>query len=244
MNPAALLHARLAQYRTPDGDAILYTRWHLEDDVAFQLDTDDRAALLEAADWLRRIDRLIEALDRTGHRVGGYRRNYVIWVNSAFAIGKSWLTDTGYSPEDVCPLTAMESLESLAGVLDLLTPGLDSPAHAQLVDLVTRVSAALDGDDTLSEQLRIHLRRVVDHLRACVEHPEAYDLNDVAEAVDDVITAAKAAAEESSHSSTWKKFWETFHACYVAPTVAGLIAGYGPGTIHAVIEAGRRLLSS
>lgn len=243
MNPAALLHARLAQYRTPEGQASLYTRWHLGDDSVSQLDADDRAALLEAADWLRRIDRLIDALDRSGHRVGGYRRNYVIWVNSAFAIGKGWHVNTRYPPEDVCPLTAMESLESLAGVLDLLTPGPGSHAHAQLIDLVAQVSEALDGDDTLSEQLRIHLRRVVDHLRACVEHPEAYDLNDVAEAVDDVVTAAKAAAGESAHS-TWKKFWETLHDCYVAPTVAGLIVGYGPGTIHAVIEAGRRLLCS
>ncbi len=243
MNPAALLHARLAQYRTPGGQASLYTRWHLGDDSVSQLDADDRAALLEATDWLRRIDRLIDALDHAGHRVGGYRRNYVIWVDSVLAIGKGWHVNTRYSSEDVCPLTAMESLEAFAGILDLLTPDPDDSAHAQLVDLVARVSEALDGDDTLSDQLRIHLRRVVDHLRACVEHPEAYDLNDVAEAADDVITAAKAAAGESTHS-TWKKFWETFHTCYVAPTVAGLITGYGPGTIHAAIEAGRRLLGS
>jgi hypothetical protein len=137
----------------------------------------------------------------------------------------------------------MDVLETFAALVDFLTPGLDGPAHAQLVDLVTRVSKALDGDDTLSDQLRIHLRRVVDHLRACVEHPEAYDLNDVAEAADDVITAAKAAAGESTHS-TWKKFWETLHTCYVAPAVAGLIAGYGPNAIHAAIETGQRLLSS
>ena len=133
----------------------------------------------------------------------------------------------------------MDVLETFAALVDFLTPGPDSSAHAQLVDLVARVSEALDGDDTLSKQLRIHLRRVVDHLRACVEHPEAYDLNDVAEAADDVITAAKAAAGESTHS-TWKKFWKTLHTCYVAPAVTELIVGYGP----AAIEAGQRLLGS
>ena len=133
----------------------------------------------------------------------------------------------------------MDVLETFAALVDFLTPGPDDSAHAQLVDLVAQVSEALDGDGTLSKQLRIHLRRVVDHLRACVEHPEAYDLNDVAEAVDDVITAAKAAAGESTHS-TWKKFWKTLHDCYVAPAVTELIVGYGP----AAIEAGQRLLSS
>lgn len=243
MNPAALLHARLAQYRTPEGQASLSTRFHITDDSTSPVISDgDRAALLEAADWLRRIDRLIDAFEREGKQTGAARRAYPYWVNAVFTIGISW--GSLVTPEEVCPESRMDVLETFAALVDFLTPGPDDSAHAQLVDLVTRVSAALDGDDTLSEQLRIHLRRVVDHLRACVEHPEAYDLNDVAEAVDDVITAAKAAAEESSHSSTWKKFWETFHACYVAPTVAGLIAGYGPGTIHAVIEAGRRLLGS
>lgn len=242
MNPAALLHARLAQYRTPEGQASLSTRFHITDDSTSPVISDgDRAALLEAADWLRRIDRLIDAFEREGRQTGAARRAYPYWVNAVFTIGISW--GSLVTPEEVCPESRMDVLETFAALVDFLTLDPDSPAHAQLVDLVARVSETLDGDDTLSDQLRIHLRRVVDHLRACVEHPEAYDLNDVAEAADDVITAAKAAAGESTHS-TWKKFWETFHTCYVAPTVAGLIAGYGPGTIHAAIEAGQRLLSS
>ncbi len=242
MNPAALLHARLAQYRTPENQTPLSTRFHITDDSTSPVISDgDRAALLEAADWLRRIDRLIDAFEREGKQTSAARRAYPYWVNAVFTIGIDW--GSLVTPEEVCPESRMDVLETFAALVDVLTPGPDSHAHAQLVDLVTRVSAALDGDNTLSEQLRIHLRRVVDHLRACVEHPEAYDLNDVAEAADDVITAAKAAAGESTHS-TWKKFWETLHTCYVAPTVAGLIAGYGPGTIHAAIEAGQRLLGS
>lgn len=242
MNPAALLHARLAQYRTPENQTPLSTRFHITDDSTSPVISDgDRAALLEAADWLRRIDRLIDAFEREGKQTSAARRAYPYWVNAVFTIGIDW--GSLVTPEEVCPESRMDVLETFAALVDVLTPGPDSHAHAQLVDLVTRVSEALDGDNTLSEQLRIHLRRVVDHLRACVEHPEAYDLNDVAEAADDVITAAKAAAGESTHS-TWKKFWETLHTCYVAPTVAGLIAGYGPGTIHAAIEAGQRLLGS
>ena len=242
MNPAALLHARLAQYRTPEGQASLSTRFHITDDSTSPVISDgDRAALLEAADWLRRIDRLIDAFEREGRQTGAARRAYPYWVNAVFTIGISW--GSLVTPEEVCPESRMDVLETFAALVDFRTPGPDDSAHAQLVDLVTRVSEALDGDDTLSKQLRIHLRRVVDHLRACVEHPEAYDLNDVAEAADDVITAAKAAAGESKHS-TWKKFWETLHDCYVAPASAGLIAGYGPNAIHAAIEAGRRLLGS
>ena len=242
MNPAALLHARLAQYRTPEGQASLSTRFHITDDSTSPVISDgDRAALLEAADWLRRIDRLIDAFEREGRQTGAARRAYPYWVNAVFTIGISW--GSLVTPEEVCPESRMDVLETFAALVDFLTLDPDSPAHAQLVDLVARVSEALDGDNTLSEQLRIHLRRVVDHLRACVEHPEAYDLNDVAEAADDVITAAKAAAGESTHS-TWKKFWETLHTCYVAPTVAGLIAGYGPATTPPAIEAGQRLLGS
>lgn len=238
MNPAALLHARLAQYRTPEGQASLSTRFHITDDSTSPVISDgDRAALLEAADWLRRIDRLIDAFEREGKQTGAARRAYPYWVNAVFTIGISW--GSLVTPEEVCPESRMDVLETFAALVDFLTPGPDDSAHAQLVDLVAQVSEALDGDGTLSKQLRIHLRRVVDHLRACVEHPEAYDLNDVAEAVDDVITAAKAAAGESTHS-TWKKFWETLHDCYVAPAVTGLIVGYGP----AAIEAGQRLLGS
>ena len=231
MNPAALLHDLLTQYREADGSAYLATRWHLDDEPTTNgLSEGDRVKMLEAAGWLSRISLIIDALDRQGRRVSIYRRNYVTWVDSTLGIGKDW--SRSYTREDVCPQAAMDALDALADAIDVITPKPDNQIHAQLVELLTEVSELLDADDTLSERLRTHLRRVLDHLRNCVEHPEAYDIHDVACAVDDVLIACQAAHAESTKEGLRER-WGKFHQFYVAPTITGLLASAAPGAIEA-----------
>lgn len=245
MNPAALLHARLTEYRDSGTSKDLRSRWRISGDDSGQvivISDADRVALLEAADWLRRLPMLIDALERDGHRVAVWRRYYPIWVNSVFAIGLKWDGMT-YTPEEICPQAAMDMLDGLAGFLDMLPPGTQGIAHDQLLALVNLVSEGLDTDDTLSKQLRVHLRRVVDHLRDCVQHPEAYDLRDTAQAADDVLTAAKAAAGESTHTE-WKGRWAAFRDTWVAPTVTGIIAGGTSLGLPEAVEYVQHLIGS
>lgn len=222
MNPAALLYDRLNEYRAAPGKSAVSDRWNIVEGTGPVISDESRAALLESAVWLIDLNKLIDSLERVGRRVGPFRRNYPIWVNSTLAIGKTWSDTVSYYPEEVCPQSAMDSLDSLAEVLDMLTPAPGNQIHEQLMDLVNEIAEGIENDPTLTEQLRIHLQRVVDHLRSCLTNPGAYDLADFAEAADDAVTAVKAAAGEST-DKTWKERWSKISTLVVYPTIAGLL---------------------
>ncbi|MDO4661463.1 MAG: hypothetical protein Q4B27_05035 [Candidatus Saccharibacteria bacterium] len=156
-----------------------------------------------------------------GRKVGPFQRNYSIWVDSTLNIGKSW--GSPYTPEEVCPQAALDSLEMLAEMVDVLTPNLIAPLHDQLIDLVNELAEGLEADRTLSDQLREHLRRTIEYLRRCLENPDEYHLENIVYATDNAITAAKAAAGEST-DSVWKERWRKLGTVIVYPTISGFIA--------------------
>ena len=221
MNPAALLFDQLTKYRTATGNVSLLERWHTSDDETTIINDADRAALLESAKWLTDINAIIDTLDNMGRKVGPFRRNYSTWVDSTLNIGKSW--SSSYTPEEVCPQAALDSLETLADMLDVLTPSLSTPLRDQLISLANELADGLEADTTLSDQLRDHLRRTVEYLRRCLENPGECHLQNVVDATDNAITAAKAAAGEST-DSVWKERWRQLSTAIVYPTVSGLIA--------------------
>lgn len=221
MNPAALLFDQLTKYRTATGNVSLLERWHISDDDNSIINDADRAALLESVKWLTDIKAIIDTLDKMGRKVGPFRRNYSTWVDSTLNIGKSW--NSPYMLEEICPQAALDSLETLADMVDVLTPKLTGPLHDQLMTLVNELAEGLEADTTLSDQLRDHLRRTIEYLRRCLENPEEYHLQNIANTTDDAITAAKAAAGESTHS-IWKERWGKLSTVIICPTISGLIA--------------------
>ena len=156
-----------------------------------------------------------------GRKVGPFRRNYSTWVDSTLNIGKSW--SSPYTPEEVCPQAALDSLETLADMVDVLTPSLSTPLRDQLISLANELADGLEADTTLSDQLRDHLRRTVECMRRCLENPGECHLQNVVDATDNAITAAKAAAGEST-DSVWKEQWRQLSTAIVYPTISGLIA--------------------
>lgn len=223
MNPAALLFDQLTKYRTATGNVSLLERWHTSDDENSIINDADRAALLESVKWLTDIKAIIDTLDKMGRKVGPFRRNYSTWVDSTLNIGKSW--SSPYTPEEICSQAALDSLETLADMVDVLTPSLPTPLHDQLISLANELADGLEADTTLTDQLRDHLRRTVEYLRKCLENPGEYHLQNVVDAADNAITAAKAAAGEST-DSVWKERWRQLSTAIVYPTISGLIASF------------------
>ena len=221
MNPAAHLFDQLTKYRTATGNVSLLERWHTSDDETTIINDADRAALLESTKWLTDINAIIDTLDNMGRKVGPFRRNYSTWVDSTLNIGKSW--SSPYTPEEVCPQAALDSLETLADMVDGLTPSLSTPLRDQLISLANELADGLEADTTLSDQLRDHLRRTVECMRRCLENPGECHLQNVVDATDNAITAAKAAAGEST-DSVWKEQWRQLSTAIVYPTISGLIA--------------------
>lgn len=174
MNPAALLFDQLTKYRTATGNVSLLERWHTSSNEISIINDADRAALLESAKWLTDIKAIIDTLDNMVRKVGPFRRNYSTWVDSTLNIGKSW--SSTYTPEEVCPQAALDSLETLADMVDVLTPSLSTPLRDQLISLANELADGLEADTTLSDQLRDHLRRTIEYLRRCLENPEEYHL--------------------------------------------------------------------
>ena len=160
MNPATLLFDQLTKYRTATGNVSLLERWHISDDDNSIINDADRAALLESVKWLTDIKAIIDTLDKMGRKVGPFRRNYSTWVDSTLNIGKSW--SSPYTPEEICPQAALDSLETLADMVDVLTPSLSTPLRDQLISLANELADGLAADTTLSDQLRDHLRRTIE----------------------------------------------------------------------------------
>mgnify|MGYP001645232460 FL=1 len=242
MNPAALLHEHLTVWRGTTSTT-LHSHFHATTSGDNVTEDEMVARILDAARLLIRINRVIEGLDRSGgHRTGPYRRNYPVWCRSVLSIDKTWHTGATYSPEDICPIAALDALDSLASVLDLVTPAPGRLSHQHLTALVTEIASLLDDDATLSEELRAHLHMVVAHMRDCLANPDRYDLADLAEAAEDLLGAAKNAAEETTDPRTRSR-WEKFRDGIVYPTVAGLIVNGATAGMPLLITAGQHLLN-
>lgn len=132
--------------------------------------------------------------------------------------------------------------EMVARILDLVTPAPGRLSHQHLTALVTEIASLLDDDATLSEELRAHLHMVVAHMRDCLANPDRYDLADLAEAAEDLLGAAKNAAEETTDPRTRSR-WEKFRDGIVYPTVAGLIVNGATAGMPLLITAGQHLLN-
>ncbi len=242
MNPAALLSERLTAWRGTDS-ANLHTHFCATPSGNTATEDEMIASILDAAQLLMRLNRIIDGLDHGGgFRVDPYRRNYPIWCRIVLSIDKTWQTGISYTPEDICPIAALDSLDALANHLDLVTPEPGHQSHQHLTALVSEITDLLDADTTLSAELRAHLHQVVAHMRACLANPDRYDLADLAEAAEDLIGAAKTAAKETRDPET-KSRWEKFRDGVIYPTVAGLIVNGAVKGTPLLITAAQNLVN-
>lgn len=205
-NPAELL---LAQFR----------EWDARQNSAAQAREHDINAKfvghLVAARHLDAISELLVELEATGQNVAVYQNQLVTWRQTLFVFRGGW-EGVGSARIDS---NALQHLETLAGLLKLYVPAATPEGVEGLRSYLAGVEEVLS-DDALPEILRNHVRRLIDHVRLCIDEYDRYGDYELQEAIDRLLASMIRAAANSNDSNRWADLFNS----YVPPFVVNVLS--------------------
>lgn len=198
----------------------------------------DQAGGVEAAEKHVRAMKLIWDIHRQldewssrGQSVDAYREATVAWVRTVLANPRNWTTngETAY----VMQRARMDMLEGLSHAMSLAAPTV-LPEHRSAVrQSLAEIVSLLGQDDSISDQLRLYILRLVQEIQLASDEFEVTGRFDAEEAMERLWVALLAASGQSKkHRATWKKRAEAI----VVPAVAGMLASVPGITAQAVLQ--------
>lgn len=168
------------------------------------------AEIIRAARLLARIDDCLSWLEREGHRVGVYRRQFPDWSIGMLAYPHGWRTNI--TAGHVMSEGHLDEIEAFASFLDGKVPVVRDGAEDHLRDLVARAHQALASDDSLDLPLRQYIHRLLQSIERALDDEGfgvTFDLGASLEQLWAAFRAAEGASKEKS--STWHDLWtQTF----------------------------------
>ncbi|MFF0527792.1 hypothetical protein ACFYT3_05325 [Nocardia amikacinitolerans] len=219
-NPATLLLEQFTRWHRPGN--------HTATDARVP-DTDRWREHRLAIKHVEAIEQLLNEMSERGRNVAVYQGAWPIWCAAVFAYPQGW-SNAGTAALDGARL---DLLEVLAERLDDFVPAVNSDGLEQLRGYTHEVRETLDGDDSLPDELRAHMRRVIEHLEWCVEHYAQAGDFELREATDRLAAAVIRAGASTRHQDRWKKAMNDF----VWPFTVNVVASI-PGTALAQLVLG------
>lgn len=178
---------------------------------------------LDCMTCLIEIDHRLSQLEAEGRNVGSYQRMLPTWMHAVLMFPGGW-----QAKQPKVSAHAMDSLEHLAELLDLVTPSVRPERSQQLSDLLDRVAAMLKDDDSLSDQLRRYLFWLVEETRTALAEHQTLGTFDVNGAMMRLWVGLNAAAEQSKGK---KREWRGVVRDLFVGTTGGLLANV-PGIVQ------------
>lgn len=159
----------------------------------------------------------LDRLEQSGRNVASYRKMITPWIQAVLAYPK------GFEQNNSASLFRehyLDSLEHLADLLDLHHTQLKPGVVGELAQLLLEVEELLAADQTITNELRAYLHRLVSECRQALADHSVLGTFDLQEAAFRLWVGMNAAAEQSrSKKSSWRDF-----ARKVLPgTVSGLL---------------------
>ena len=151
------------------------------------------------------------------------------WLQSLYS---GWAGNTGLTlsgtprpePGD------MGLLKMLSTMLDRAEPSTDEAERAQVGDFVAAVLGALKDDDSLPEELRLHIATLIVEIQRCLLDYEIQGDFQLAAAVERLMAVLLFAESESNgKASVWRKVYDD----YFRPIMVGLMIA-APDTIFKI----------
>lgn len=213
-NPATTLLDLFTAWRADGQSPFVVRKFNLAEDegVAYK---EHEAAIRAIAD----ISRALDGLEKSGYRVGHFRRSMKLFIAALLNLPHDW-----HMPGvqlNTLNDHLIDMLEALEGFLDSNMPRLGDVGEARVSELLDEVIAALDEDDELSQILREHLIRTVQVIRDCIEEYGVSGETDLKQALYDLWIALYAAAGATTGTNQTR--WQNFATKIGYPTAASIL---------------------
>lgn len=212
-NPAAELLELFENWSEPyDGGPMASREFNSDESQA--LDEHLRAMSLLAA-----MKTNVDDLERGGYRVGPFRRGFHLWTKVVLNYPYAW---TQASNASVFSDHALDTLEALAGAIGSHLPQPTPDRVAEILSYLDDVTSLLGEDRQLSEELRVHVARVVGTIRGCISEENAFGETDLKQSLYDLWIALYAAAGQSAGDA--QNRWKSLAEKIFQPAAAGFLA--------------------
>jgi hypothetical protein len=220
-NPAKELHSLFEKWTAGTGQPAFQVRG-----LASVGSESSNAAFDEHIRAMRLIaecETAISELEASGTKVNTYRKTLRLWAAGIMHFPFNWQ----HPGEAVSPFDdrVMDTLDTLAIVLDSRLPLVTSGGMEHLRRLLTEVRELLAEDESLSAAMREHVLSVVQTLMRYLDDVEMYGKADIQAAVRDLWVGLNAAAGQTSDRLRPK--WQSFVQQIGVPA-AGTILGSIP----------------
>jgi hypothetical protein len=208
-NPAALL---LDQFRSWD---------HPNQTADTARGTSNPEAWLPHRLAVRHLDAIEEILAEMaaqGKNVAVYQGAFVIWSQIVFAWPRGW----GQANSAQIDGTTLQHLDTLASRLEDYLPTTDEAGRDRTRELVEEVRAAIDSDNSVPADMKIHLFQLADQLSWCMDNYSIAGDFELKTAIDRLLITVGVTAQESKQGGIWTTIVNNFVYPFVASTTASL----------------------
>lgn len=173
-NPAELLAVQLTEWSEGQSTTAYGRRGKLEEQSA--------EAHIRAATHLSAIRELFDEMDAQGLDSKTFRDYWDKWVRALFVPGRNW----EHSGSASINADDLAMLKALGVTLRQVCSPVDKTQFADLRRYLRGVEHALKNDETLRQELKSHLVRVISHVRWCVDNYDTVGDYDLRRAVKDL----------------------------------------------------------
>ena len=225
-NPAADLHDVFEQWGAvlSDGNHSVSGSRGLDTQEGFARQRDAMGHLLDLVEGLSR-------LEEQGMPVSVYRKYVPAWTSMLMNYDHTW-TSAVYR-DTAFPQNEMDHLETLKGWFDVGAPRLRSGSDVELEGLLDDVNALLLDDASISDELRLYIRRLVADIKASLDDEQIGGGFDLAGAAERLWVALFAAAGQTADPEK-KSSWTNLATTLWQPSVVGILSSL-PGAVATTI---------
>ncbi|MBO0883728.1 MAG: hypothetical protein J2P17_26015 [Mycobacterium sp.] len=134
-------------------------------------------------------------------------------------------------------------METLASRLDDYLPTADESGRERTRDLANQVQQLIDDDESLPEEMRIHLRQMAEQLTWCLDNYAISGDFELKNAIDRLLITVGQSTQQSTHRDWWTKIVNEFVYPFAVATLAQLTGGAILSIIGGDSGAGQGALS-
>ena len=179
---------------------------------------ENRVGMSHLMDTIRGLDEL----ENAGVQVRVYKRYVAHWTRMLMSYPLGWYTQTG--AEEAFPSSAMDQLEALSSWFEVHKPRLRPEAKGTLHELVDDTRSLLRDDDSISNELRLYLQRLISEIDAALNDEELGESFDYASATERLWVGLFAASAQSADDEQ-KSRWSNLARRFLIPTTIGVLSG-------------------
>lgn len=223
-NPARELHSVYGQWRE-----IAVNADRAMPSIVDPTSNDGASQIINVARLLARIDDILTSMEKDGRNVGVYRRQYPDWTLGMLSYRAGW--NGNVHPDHIMTEGHMDEIEAFANFLDGKVIVFAPEQENRLRAILDRARKALEEDETLDAPLREYIHRLLQSIQNALDDAAVGGGFDMAEAVQALWVALRAAESASKANKTvWRDIWTQI----LAGSVSGALVEAGVITIAAI----------